>query len=296
MTDRLRARLLGIALATVASAGLLLAACQADISVTVDEERQLTMVTTVGFSDSLAQLAGDSLGDLFGEGFGDLGADGEQSEGGLGDADGAEGMFGMLPGLDELGEDVEVTSYSEGGYSGYRVTLILQGDEVSSRLNELGGLVGVADVVPSFDFRRTDADDGWVVGGQFAFGSVLEGAAGDLGGGMLGGMFGSVMDQFDFTLKIILPGEVVESNAHSVVNGAQVWDLMAEDGVDVQLVSQDIMPFPLVPWLFAGFAIGLLVAIAIWQVVARRKARASEPVSQPSQAPSSLNIDPASDS
>ena len=248
-------------------------ACQADILVTVDEEQDAPIVISVGVSDSLAEFAGISLDDVLGGGLDAMGIEGQ--EGQSEDESLEEDADGFLGFLEDVGGN-EVTRYEEDGYSGYRVTQSLPASELQSNLDEAEGVVALADLVPEFQFRRTDSDDGWMLSGELEIGSAIDDiAGGDLAEGF-GGLFGMAMDQFDATLRVRLPGEIVESTAHRTENGAEVWDLLDPEGVSIRLVSREPTDFQIVPWLIAAAFAVLVLGIIGWQVRIRRKASGSE--------------------
>ena len=277
-------KLLQLACLSVIALMALLVACQADISVTVDAERQVTIVTSIGISDGLADFAGVSLDDLLGDALSGMDSDAS----GNGDAsDGDSG--GILGFLDGVGGN-EVSRYSEDGYSGYRITQTLPAEDLEAGTDDVEGIAAFADLVPGFEFRRTDSDDGWIVSGDVPAGSLIEDFAGDAGADGFGGLFSLASDQIDVTLRIKLPGEIIESTAHRTEEGAEVWDLLAADGVAIRVVSGEPVPFQFVPWLVAAIFALLVVAIVIWQVATRRNRNAAAMQSEPSQADVDLNI------
>ena len=255
-----------ITLPLIAAVSAMLIACQADIFVSVDDQRQVTIVTSVGISEGLAEFADISLDDL------------------LGDA---------LEGLDFL-EGVggnEVTRYSEDGYSGYRITQTLAAEELIVDASNVEGIAAFADLVPGFEFRRTDSDDGWIVSGDPTIGALIDDFSEGLGADGIGGLFSLASDSIDATLRIKLPGEIVESTAHRTVDGAQVWDLLDPDGVTIHVVSGEPVPFQFVPWIIAATFTLIVIAIIVWQVTSRRKRAVPDAQPEPSQAEVTLNIE-----
>ena len=254
-----------VAVVAVATA---VTACQADVLFTVDEEQNATVVISVGVSDSLAEFAGISLDDVLGGDLGALGIDGDEgdSEAEESEEDG-DGIFGFL---EDVGGN-EVTRYQEDGYSGYRITQTLPAAEIESNLSEVEGITALADLVPEFQFGRTDSDDGWILSGELELGSTIDDLAGDDLEEGFGGMFGLAMDQFEATLRVRLPGEVVESTAHRTEDGAEVWDLFDPAGASIYLVSREPSDIQVVPFVIAGFAAVLVLGIIIWQIRARRR-------------------------
>lgn len=244
-----------------------LAACQADVLVTVDEEREATIVISLGVSDSLAEFAGIEIDDILGGGLDALGIDDDD---GTSDAEGSEGVAdGIFGFLEDVGDN-QVTRYEEDGYSGYRITQTLAASEIESNLSEVEGITALADLVPEFQFRRTDSDDGWILSGELELGAAID----DLAGGEMaegfGGLFGMALEQFDATLRVRLPGDVLESTAHRTEDGAEVWDLFDPEGASIYLVSREPTDFQIAPWLIAA-GIGVLVLGIIWQVRLRRR-------------------------
>ena len=278
-------KLLQLACFSVIALMALLVACQADISVTVDEERQVTIVTSIGISDGLADFAGVSLDDLLGDALSGMDLDAS----GNGDAsDGDSG--GILGFLDGVGGN-EVSRYNEDGYSGYRITQSLPAEDLEAGTDDVEGIAAFADLVPGFEFRRTDSDDGWIVSGDVPAGSLIEDFAGDAGADGFGGLFSLASDQIDATLRIRLPGEIIESTAHRTEEGSEVWDLLAADGVAIRVVSGEPVPFQFVPWIIAALFALIVVAILIWQVTSRRNRSATDAQSEPSQDEVMLNIE-----
>ena len=208
-------------------------ACQADVLFTVDEEQNATVVISIGVSDSLSEFAGISLDDVLGGGLDALGVDGD-SEAEESEEDG-DGLFGFL---EDVGGN-EVTRYQEDGYSGYRITQTLPAAEIESNLSEVEGITALADLVPDFQFGRTDSDDGWILSGELELGSAIDDLSGDDSGEGFGSLFGLAVDQFEATLRVRLPGEVVESTAHRTEDGAEVWDIFDPEGTSIYLVSRE---------------------------------------------------------
>ena len=263
-TQKSVAKVLAAVIGAFASVAI---ACQADVLFSVDEEQNATVVISVGVSDSLAEFAGISLDDVLGGGLDALGIDGDDSESKAENAsEDGDGIFGFL---EDVGGN-EVTRYEEDGYSGYRITQTLSASEIESNLGELEGITALADLVPEFQFRRTDSDDGWILSGELELGTAFDDLAGDEVADGLGGLFGMALEQFDATLRVRLPGEVVESTAHRTEDGAEVWDLFDPEGVSIRLVSREPSDFQLVPWLVAAGFAALVLGIIIWQIRARR--------------------------
>ena len=265
----IRRNVASVMAAGVVAVAVAVTACQADVLFTVDEERNATVVISIGVSDSLAEFAGISLDDVLGGGLGALGIDGEDgdSEAEESEEDG-DGIFGFL---EDVGGN-EVTRYQEDGYSGYRITQTLPAAEIESNLSEVEGITALADLVPEFQFGRTDSDDGWILSGELELGSAIDDLSGDDSGEGYGGLFGLAVDQFEATLRVRLPGEVVESSAHRTEDGAEVWDLFDPAGATIYLVSREPSDFQVVPFVIAGFAAVLVLGIIIWQITARRRA------------------------
>ena len=277
-------KLLQLACFSVIALMALLVACQADISVTVDAERQVTIVTSIGISDGLADFAGVSLDDLLGDAL--SGTDLDASGGGDASDGDSGGILGFLEGVGGN----EVSRYSEDGYSGYRITQTLPAEDLEAGTDDVEGIAAFADLVPGFEFRRTDSDDGWIVSGDVPAGSLIEDFAGDAGADGFGGLFSLASDQIDATLRIKLPGEIFESTAHRTEEGAEVWDLLAADGVAIRVVSGEAVPFQFVPWIIATIFALLVVAIIIWQVATRRNRNAAAVQSESSQADVDFNV------
>lgn len=269
---------------TVAALLTFVAACQADISVTVDEERQVTIVTSIGISEGLADFAGLSLEDLLGEALGGMDLDAS------GDVDNGDDSVGILGFLDGVGGN-EVSRYSEDGYSGYRIAQSIPAEELAANSGDVEGIAAFADLVPGFEFRRTDADDGWIISGDAPVGSLVEDFVGGSDGDGFGGLFSLASDQIDATLRITLPGEIIESTAHRTENGTEVWDLLDSDGVTIRVVSGESVPFQAVPWIIAVIFALIVIAIIIWQVTTRRKRAATDAAPEPSQEDVILNIE-----
>ena len=276
-----------ITLPLVAAVSAMLIACQADIFVSVDDQRQVTIVTSVGISEGLAEFAGISLDDILGDVLGGLDLDTGDDEPSTGDADESAGILGFLEGIGGN----EVTRYSEDGYSGYRITQTLAAEELIDDASNVEGIAAFADLVPGFEFRRTDSDDGWIVSGDPTIGALIDDFSEGLGADGIGGLFSLASDSIDATLRIKLPGEIVESTAHRTVDGAQVWDLLDPDGVTIHVVSGEPVPFQFVPWTIAATFALIVIAIIVWQVASRRKRAMPDAQPEPSQAEVTLNIE-----
>ena len=277
---------LKITLPLVAALSTLFVACQADIFVSVDEERQVTIVTSVGISEGLAEFAGVSLDDLLGDAIGGLGLEAGDDEG-AGDSDESDGILGFLEGIGGN----EVTRYSEDGYSGYRITQTLAAEELIEDASNIEGIAAFADLVPGFEFRRTDSDDGWIVSGNPTIGALIDDFSEGVGADGIGGLFSLASDSIDATLRIKLPGEIIESTAHRTVDGVEVWDLLDPEGVTIHVVSGESVPFQFVPWVIASLFAVIVIVIIAWQITSRRKRVASSIPQEPSQAEVTLNID-----
>lgn len=275
-----------ITLPLVAAVSAMLIACQADIFVSVDDQRQVTIVTSVGISEGLADFAGISLDDLLGDVLGglDLETGDEPSDG---DPDESGGILGFLEGIGGN----EVTTYSEDGYSGYRITQTLAADELIEDASNVEGIAAFADLVPGFEFRRTESDDGWIISGDPSIGSLIDDFSEGVGADGIGGLFSLASDSIDATLRIKLPGEIVESTAHRTVDGTQVWDLLDPEGVTIHVVSGEPVPFQFVPWIIAATFALIVIVIIVWQVASRRKRAVPDEEPEPSQAEVTLNIE-----
>ena len=276
-----------ITLPLVAAVSAMLIACQADIFVSVDDQRQVTIVTSVGISEGLAEFAGISLDDILGDVLGGLDLDTGDDEPSTGDADESAGILGFLEGIGGN----EVTRYSEDGYSGYRITQTLAAEELIEDASNVEGIAAFADLVPGFEFRRTDSDDGWIISGDPTIGSLIDDFSEGVGADGIGGLFSLASDSIDATLRIKLPGEIVESTAHRTVDGAQVWDLLDPDGVTIHVVSGEPVPFQFVPWIIAATFTLIVIAIIVWQVTSRRRRAVPDAQPVPSQAEVTLNIE-----
>ena len=277
---------LKITLPLVAALSTLFVACQADIFVSVDEERQVTIVTSVGISEGLADFAGVSLDDMLGDAIGGLGLEAGDDEG-AGDSDESDGILGFLEGVGGN----EVTRYSEDGYSGYRIAQTLPAEDLTDNVSDVEGIAAFADLVPGFEFRRTDADEGWIISADAPVGSFIDDFTEGTDGDGIGGLFSLASDQIDATLRIQLPGEIIESTAHRTVDGVEVWDLLDPDGVTIRVVSGEPVPFQFVPWVIAASFAVIVIVIIAWQITSRRKRVASSIPQEPSQAEVTLNID-----
>ena len=276
-----------ITLPLVAAVSAMLIACQADIFVSVDDQRQVTIVTSVGISEGLAEFAGISLDDILGDVLGGLDLDTGDDEPSTGDADESAGILGFLEGIGGN----EVTRYNEDGYSGFRITQTLAAEELIEDASNVEGIAAFADLVPGFEFRRTDSDDGWIISGDPTIGSLIDDFSEGMGADGIGGLFSLASDSIDATLRIKLPGEIVESTAHRTVDGAQVWDLLDPDGVTIHVVSGEPVPFQFVPWIIAATFAIIVIAIIVWQVTSRRRRAVPDAQPVPSQAEVTLNIE-----
>lgn len=279
-------RLLGSAVALTAAVLVTAVACQADVFVSVDENNDVTVVISVGVSDSMSDFAGISLDDVLEEAIGGLELDTEGMDGSEGMEGDGDGPLDFLAGVGGN----EVTRYSEDGYSGYRISQTLPAIELEADVGDVEGIAAFAELVPEFDFRRTTSDDGWMISGDVPSGSLLGDLTGDDMGDGFGGLFGLATEQFDATLRVQLPGTIVESTAHRTENGIEVWDLLAPEGVTILVVSREPSNLQFVPWLIAGIFAVALVGIIIWQASSRRKRASSNPPDAPSQSDVNLNL------
>ena len=154
-------------------------------------------------------------------------------------AAGDTGMEDPFSDLDEadLPPGATVEEYDQDGFRGVRARFPFAASEdikrtIDAALSDAGddptgAAAGLDQLFERFDLRRDG--DGWRFDAVAVplFMGALPGDGGDaLGGDALGGEMAELMlEGFEFTIRIELPGEIVEHNADAVEDGALVWSL-----------------------------------------------------------------------
>ena len=230
---------------------LLLAACEfriyADLVIEEDESGSLSV--ELSMDEELAALAGGALG-------------GEMA---IGDD--------MVP----QGWTAEVIS--EDGYEGIRASSTFDSlDQLGTRLDELaGGAAGGETSLPGFlsDMSPTRVED------SFAFRlEIPEDTESLLGDGLAASPIPldlAMLDEvFDVRLALVLPGEVVDSNADFVTGETLIWNLSLTDGGRV-LEAESRLPRSGPPMIIVWGAVALAVVIALAILVKVRGRRVPVP-------------------
>ncbi len=160
-------------------------------------------------------------------------------------AAGDTGMEDPFSDLDEadLPPGATVEEYDQDGFRGVRARFPFAASEdikrtIDAALSDAGddptgAAAGLDELFERFDLRRNGG--GWRFDAAVSplLMGALPGDGGDaLGGDALGGEMAALMlEGFEFTIRIELPGEIVEHNADAVEDGALVWslDLLSEE-------------------------------------------------------------------
>ena len=149
-------------------------------------------------------------------------------------AAGDTGMEDPFSDLDEadLPPGATVEEYDQDGFRGVRARFPFAASEdikrtIDAALSDAGddptgAAAGLDQLFERFDLRRDG--DGWRFDAVAV--PLLMGALPGAGGDALGDEMAALMlERFEFTIRIELPGEIVEHNADAVEDGALVWSL-----------------------------------------------------------------------
>jgi hypothetical protein len=201
-------------------AALVLTGCiRAEIAIRVNEEGSGTVsVLTAVDGSVLAAFAGEGgsgLGDLLGDGDGDIAS-------AFTDVDD-----------EDLPPGASIEAYEDGDFVGARVTVPFEaGDDVASALDQLSEesgdetpFAGVGGAFESFVLERDGEGDGWRFEAQLSE-DATDAGLGDGGGDAFGdAIAGALLGDASFTVRLALPGEIVEHDADELTDGELVWHL-----------------------------------------------------------------------
>ena len=136
--------------------------------------------------------------------------------------------------LDEadLPPGATIEEYDEDGFRGVRARFpFAASDDITRTIDAAlsnagddptGAAAGLDELFERFDLRRDGG--GWRF--DAAVSPLLMGALPGAGGDALGDEMAALMlERFEFTIRIELPGEIVEHNADAIEDGALVWSL-----------------------------------------------------------------------
>lgn len=199
-------------------AALVLTGCiRAEIAIRVNDDGSGTVsVLTAVDGSVLAAFAGEG-----GSGLGDL----------LGDGDIASAFTDVDD--EDLPPGASVEAYEDGDFVGARITVpFAAGDDVASALEQLseGGdetpFAGAGGAFESFVLERDGERDGWRFEARLSE-DATDAGLGDGGGGDAFGdaITGALLGDASFTVRLALPGEIVEHNADELTGGELVWHL-----------------------------------------------------------------------
>ena len=201
-------------------AALVLTGCiRAEIAIRVNEDGSgtVSLLTAVDGSVLAAFASGEG-----GSGLGDLVGDGD--------------IASAFTDIDEadLPSGASVEAYEDGDFVGARVTVpFAAGDDVASALERLsadGGddtpFAGVGGAFESFVLERGAADEGgWRFDARLSD-DATDAGLGEGGGDAFGDAIASaLLGDASFTVRLALPGEIVEHNADEISGGELVWHL-----------------------------------------------------------------------
>lgn len=205
-------------------------------------------------------------------------------------AAGDTGMEDPFSDLDEadLPPGATVEEYDQDGFRGVRARFpFAASDDIKRTIDAAlsdagddptGAAAGLDQLFERFDLRRDG--DGWRFDAVAVplFMGALPGDGGDaLGGDALGGEMAELMlEGFEFTIRIELPGEIVEHNADAVEDGALVWrlDPLSEEPRELLALTSGGKDRTILH-VTTGVVVALLVAAitaAIWLRSRRRDA------------------------
>ena len=183
---------------------LVLAGCfRVDISIHVEEDGSGTVAMLLAVDESMLTFL--------------------QSQGGSDSS-----PLDLLTDLDTatLPPGVTVEPYSEDGFSGARITIpFAAGDDVAATLDAAFAAMGGADAadgpVPLEDFvLRRESDDGW------RFEATVSSPTGGETGGVDASAARFLLGNASFAVRVLLPGEVVETNAdEQTADGELIWNI-----------------------------------------------------------------------
>ena len=186
-----------------------------------------------------------------------------------------EDPFGDLDEAD-LPPGAMLEEYDEDGFRGVRARFPFAASDdikgaIDAALPDAGEPTGLDELFGRFDLRRDGG--GWRFAAVAA--PILAGALpGDEDDALNGELAELMLEEFEFTIRLDLPGEIVEHNADAVENGALVWHLdpLSEEPRPLMAVT-DVGGSSL--YVIAGIVIALVIAAtaaAIWLRSRRRDA------------------------
>ena len=152
----------------------------------------------------------------------------EGGGGGLGELVGGDDLAAAFAEIDEadLPPGAAVEAYEDGDFTGARVSVPFKaGDDVAAALERLssngggdGPAAGVGDAFESLMLERDG--EGWRFDARLSADATDAGLGEGGGGDLLGGAIADVLlGDASFTVRLALPGEVVEHNADELSGG-----------------------------------------------------------------------------
>ena len=169
--------------------------------------------------------------------------------------------------LDEadLPPGATIEAYEEDGFRGVRARYPFAASDdikgaIGAALTDAGEAAGPDELFKRFDLRRD--------GGGWRFDAVVSpiftGALpGDDGDALNGDLAALMLEEVEFTIRLDLPGEIVEHNADAVENGALVWrlDPLSEEPRELTALTSGGKDRTIL-YVITGIVIALLAAAA----------------------------------
>lgn len=247
-------------------AALLLTGCiRAEITIRVSDDGSGTL-SILSAVDGSALAA---LGGAAGGGFGPLPV--------------ASDLISAFSEVDESGlpPGATVRAYGDGNFVGVRVTAPFDAaDDVAGALDQLtangsdaGGLVGNDGLFESLVLERDG--DGWLFEAQFLEDTAAAVTGGEGGADLLGSpIVDALISTASFTVRIALPGTILEHNADEIAGDELVWNVDMLDAGARPLTARTAVTTgsgrSSLTVLVAVLVVGLVTAGAIVGAVRRR--------------------------
>lgn len=200
---------------------------------------------------------------------------------------------------DEMVPDAwAVEVVSEDGYEGVRATVAFNSlSELVALLDELAadGAAGEGEL-PVFltDILPTRVDDRFMF--RLSIPDNMDGFLGeDLAESPIPMDLGMLDSVFDIRLTLVLPGEIVSSNADVVTGETLIWNLSLTDGGRI-LEAESRLPDDGNPFIVWGaVALGVIVALALAIMIFKGRRSAASEADEPDEADEAV-VDPAEES
>ncbi len=228
------------------SAVILLSACKYEVMISVEEDGDAEIEAIVAFSDFIISMAGGS-DEMLSEMMDDMSAEMDEST------------------------NFELKPYNEAGYTGIRAKVPFDPYNLSN-LDDISmfNFLPDQDLLGEIVFKRNEDDTGW----SFLIDQKLQGnLLGEINEGIEeftgdDSMLGMNIPIPIITLKLRLPGEIVEHNADRVVDGVLVWDVDLSEDILIHSESIDTseelnMAMYIIAGVFGLIFLGIMIAVGV---------------------------------